>query len=291
MIKIGTYSDISSEYEEVWHIMRSVKQLPKNSYNIIHKHVPILSPSPDLFHMYLDLKKVGAWDELSFRNDYLPRFLKEMNNREVFMTLRELYYLSKTKNILLLCACKNESMCHRSIIAGILQGRFPDIEIHSEDLCNYMGYYFDLCRQNSVTNKFYLLVTGNPNYNNYEELSCFLDFMLQNKLKAGLEITIVCGDNGDINKLIKFYANSRAYELKMFSYKYTKYTGNSNWYQKIKEMHEFIATPSDMSRGCVCFWDGQSQEVAQNFKIAITYDTPLKIYDYNKKAWIKNPYK
>ena len=121
MIKIGSFKDINNTYDEVWIIVRSLKAgIPKtgNCY-----HVPVLSPSWDLFKDYRDWANTGTWDKECFKKQYVPRFLKEMKSAEAKQALNNLYFKDKAgKNILLVCFCTDETMCHRSIIIGLLQG-------------------------------------------------------------------------------------------------------------------------------------------------------------------------
>ena len=81
-----------------------------------------LSPSRELYEKYIRLKAQGKWDETTFSEVYVPQFLEEMKSQEARARLNTLYRLSKDLNIALYCYCWNERLCHRSIIAGLLQG-------------------------------------------------------------------------------------------------------------------------------------------------------------------------
>jgi uncharacterized protein YeaO (DUF488 family) len=119
MITIANINQINPfDYDETWAIVRSYK---KNIMGI--KQVPELSPSSSLFSLYLRLKKEGSWGFNTFQEKYVPTFLKEMCSKEARNKLNELYKLDKEgKNICLVCYCPNETLCHRSIIIGLLQG-------------------------------------------------------------------------------------------------------------------------------------------------------------------------
>lgn len=121
MISIGSFKDINNSYDEIWIIVRSLKNgIPQigNCY-----HVPQLSPLWDLFRDYCDWSKKGIWNEKCFMERYVPRFLKQMHSTEAKYWLNLLYNKSKEgKNILLVCFCSNEKLCHRSIVCGLLQG-------------------------------------------------------------------------------------------------------------------------------------------------------------------------
>lgn len=86
------------------------------------KHVPVLSPSWNLFKTYLNLRDARKWNTKSFSDVYVPTFLREMRSKIVRKKLTELIELDRRgKHICLACFCPDESLCHRSIIAGILQ--------------------------------------------------------------------------------------------------------------------------------------------------------------------------
>lgn len=121
MLHIGSFRDIKPDnYDQIWLCVRSLKQMPNNpNGNIIH--VPVLSPSQKLFYHHLDLKNKGLWNSESFEKDFAPKFLQEMLQPEPLAKLKELAELVKTKNILVVCYCKEEHLCHRSLIYQIIE--------------------------------------------------------------------------------------------------------------------------------------------------------------------------
>ena len=140
MIEIKNIREVKSTdgYDEVWAIVRSMK-----SQTSWIKQVPELSPSEDLFFKYLSLKRRGEWGEDAFANIYLPQFLKEMQDNEAKKKLAYLFDADKTgKRIALLCFCPEEKLCHRSIIAGLLQGAGAEVKAQA----NY-GRYFSLWKE------------------------------------------------------------------------------------------------------------------------------------------------
>jgi len=124
MITITNIRNINyTDYDEVWAIVRSLKN-PENM-----KHVPALSPSWNLFKTYLGLRDAGKWNTGSFRDVYMPVFLREMRSPAVRDKLTELIRLDRQgKRICLACFCPDEALCHRSIVAGILQ--YSGVRIH-----------------------------------------------------------------------------------------------------------------------------------------------------------------
>ena len=117
MITVTNIRNVNNAaYDETWAIVRSLKNHGKM------KHVPELSPSWALFKKYLQLMDTGRWNADAFRSIYVPTFLKEMSGIEPKRKLSELVELDRQgKRICLVCFCRDESLCHRSIIAGILQ--------------------------------------------------------------------------------------------------------------------------------------------------------------------------
>ena len=117
MITITDIRNVDHEaYDEVWAIVRSLKNPGKM------KHVPELSPSWNLFRQYLQLRNTGRWNTETFRNIYVPTFLREMQTGTARRKLNELVWQDRQeKRICLVCFCPDEALCHRSIIAGILQ--------------------------------------------------------------------------------------------------------------------------------------------------------------------------
>lgn len=89
------------------------------------QQVPQLSPSPELFRDYVRVwKPSGRWNHDTFENEYVPRFLHQIaNDPQALQWLNWVYQQDKAgKTVGLACFCTDETLCHRSIIAGLLQG-------------------------------------------------------------------------------------------------------------------------------------------------------------------------
>lgn len=108
--------------DEIWYIVRSLKPF-KNIPGIISKHCPSLSPSKELFFWKESLRRNNKWNKQIFDEEFTPKFLKEMENTEAASSLKELKILSNKKNILLICYCSREDMCHRSLIKKIIENK------------------------------------------------------------------------------------------------------------------------------------------------------------------------
>lgn len=142
--------------DEVWIIERSKCQLfIPSRYNIPVKHVPELAPSVDLFRFKARLKDRDKWDGLVFLETYAPKFLCEMTEDAARAKLAELRQLAENGKIVLLVSYgKEEAMCHRSIICGLLQGRGVSCQSIPNDVptdySEYYKYYLQLWQQKMV---------------------------------------------------------------------------------------------------------------------------------------------
>lgn len=150
MLQFGSFKDIDYEfYDEIWLIVRSVKNIPKQE-NVYWK--PELSPTKNLFFTYLKWKKAGEWNLNTFQNKYVPQFIEELHNPESIKALNELYYAALNKNMLCVCYCPTEELCHRSIIKGLLQGAMEKYQkgTYIMDSSNDYSHYYALFKQKHI---------------------------------------------------------------------------------------------------------------------------------------------
>lgn len=131
-----------NKVDEVWYIVRSIKNVKLDDKRI---WMPQLSPSKELFYKYLNWRKEGRWNKETFEKEYVPTFLFEMKDLAGIAYLDFLEEQGKKKDIMLCCYCEDESLCHRSIILGIIQGRYKlnnyDIYCGENDYSNYFKQY------------------------------------------------------------------------------------------------------------------------------------------------------
>lgn len=133
-VRIVNYTD----YDEVWAIVRSIKNPGKM------KRVAELSPSWNLFKTYLALRDAGKWNIETFQNIYVPTFLQEMRNEKACKKFIELLkHNEQGKHVCLACFCADETMCHRSIIAGIFQYASVPVLGVKNDYSRYGKAYLD----------------------------------------------------------------------------------------------------------------------------------------------------
>lgn len=124
MITITNIRNINYvDYDEVWSIVRSIK----NPWRM--KQIPEMSPSWKLFKKYLSFRDSGKWNTAAFQDVYVPTFLQEIRNAAARRKLTELIELDRQgKRVCLACFFPDETLCHRSIVAGILQ--YAGVTIH-----------------------------------------------------------------------------------------------------------------------------------------------------------------
>ena len=118
MVRVTRISNVhKGEYDYVYAMVRYMRF----SEWIIQ--VPELSPSTELFAYFRQSKNNGTWNKYTFDNYYKPKFIDQINNDpRALEKLNEIINLDKEgKSIALVCFCKDEDICHRSIIADMLK--------------------------------------------------------------------------------------------------------------------------------------------------------------------------
>jgi uncharacterized protein YeaO (DUF488 family) len=97
-----------------------IANMKKIPYDEIRKE---LSPSETLFGMYYLTIKDNSWGHASYEwHKYSKRFIEEMNTLpESKQAIEELRERSKTETITLLCYCKDEEYCHRTLVKNLIE--------------------------------------------------------------------------------------------------------------------------------------------------------------------------
>lgn len=141
MIFIGNIRELRpGMFDTAYAIMRFYK--PSGTGWI--KHLPVFSPDVSLFRTFRQLQSEGRWNADTFQSIYVPRFLAQMaTDPGAANALNDLFRRSKAgERIGLCCTCTNEMLCHRSIIAGLLQGAGADVRLASgKDFSAYFKQY------------------------------------------------------------------------------------------------------------------------------------------------------
>lgn len=121
--------------DETWVIVRSLKSPIKNTVQVKE-----LSPSYELFIQYRQLAEQNNWNRQTFDEIYVPQFIREMQNPIARERLNELYLKEKQGlSIGLACFCTDETMCHRSIVGGLLSGAGANVVTSTGN--DYSHYY------------------------------------------------------------------------------------------------------------------------------------------------------
>lgn len=138
MIDIKRINEVrQGEYDETWAIVRSMR-----NPSPWMRQVQELSPSSELFRAYLALRDAGRWNANAFRDIYVPRFLYQVKHDPAALrALNALYAADQRdgKRVALVCFCPDETTCHRSIVAGLLQGVGANVRTSSGR--DYGAYY------------------------------------------------------------------------------------------------------------------------------------------------------
>lgn len=138
MIKIGRISEFKQGMcDYTFAIVRSFKDS-----STWMQQLPQLSPSNALFSDYIKIwKPNNMWNKETFESQYLPRFLEQIaNDIEAKKWLNWIVKQDRAgKTIGLACFCTDETLCHRSIIAGLLQGVGANVVTKNNN--DYKHYY------------------------------------------------------------------------------------------------------------------------------------------------------
>lgn len=126
--------------DETWAIVRSMRRLDPRV-----TQVPPLAPTRELTQRVTLLKRVGHWDRAAFDDVYAPQFVHYIaRDRCSLEALSKLMAFAadprgETFDVSLVCFCADETMCHRAIIGGILQGMGASVEFPTG--ADYSRYY------------------------------------------------------------------------------------------------------------------------------------------------------
>ena len=129
MIVVGNIKNVNVfEYDVVWACVRSMRHSKQGVTQVAE-----LSPSWELFSEYRKLARAGNWNKETFTKVYVPKFLEEMKSKSARDRLNQLWKLDKRGyKVFIGCFCDDEELCHRSILAGLLQGVGSDVHAKRE---------------------------------------------------------------------------------------------------------------------------------------------------------------
>ena len=116
-----------------------------------------------------------------------------------------------------------------------------------------------------------VIIAGGREFNDYESLSKYCDFVLSN-LKEDIEV--VSGECRGADKLGEKYAKERGYDVKPFPADWDKYKKAAGHIR-----NEEMAKYAD---ALIAFWDGESKGTKGMIDLATKYGLKVKI-----KLWVK----
>ena len=116
-----------------------------------------------------------------------------------------------------------------------------------------------------------VIIAGGRDFDNYEKLRSYCDYLLQNKD----EIEIVSGCARGADKLGERYAEERGYPIKRFPADWGTH-GKSAGYLRNEEM-------ADYADALIAFWDGSSRGTQHMINIAEKESLEIRIYRYERQ--------
>lgn len=138
MITIGNiYRADPFRYDKAYAIVRSFRH-PVEGF----QQLDTIAPDWHLLGAVNTWRREGIWNTETFSNIYVPQFLQGIHESPAARrTLNNLFLQSETQNILLVCFCGREDICHRSIIAGLLQGAGANVNPLTPNYTKYWEKY------------------------------------------------------------------------------------------------------------------------------------------------------
>ena len=121
-----------------------------------------------------------------------------------------------------------------------------------------------------MTKPFKVIIAGGRDFNDYERLKFYCNYILQNKMP---NIEVISGGARGADSLGERWAKEYGYPLKIFKADWDKY-GRAAGHIRNKEMAECAATGVGYG-GLICFWDGISRgsggmiEIAKKFGLRV----------------------
>lgn len=98
---------------------------------------------------------------------------------------------------------------------------------------------------------FRVIIAGTRDFNDYDLLKKYCDYMLSKKVESGEQITIISGGASGADALGEKYAKERGYSLRLFPAQWEKY-GRQAGPMRNREM-------ADNADALIAYWDGKSR--------------------------------
>lgn len=114
---------------------------------------------------------------------------------------------------------------------------------------------------------FRVIIAGCRDYNNYNELACYCDKILSDKVRNNCKIVVVSGHCRGVDAMGERYARERGYDVVLYPAEWDKYGKSAG-----QKRNELMAKNAD---ALIAVWDGVSKgtggmiEYAKMHKLAI----------------------
>lgn len=135
-----------------------------------------------------------------------------------------------------------------------------------------------------MNDKFYFVVAGSREYQNYIEFSHIMDMLLKNYDYK--KLVIVSGGARGTDKMAEQYCEEHNIENIVINAEWDKHKipgtkFNPAGFIRNRKMHEYIVEHADYDhRGCICFWDNDGRGTSNNFTLCEEFNTRLVIYNW-----------
>lgn len=120
--------------------------------------------------------------------------------------------------------------------------------------------------------KFYVVIAGGRDFNDYELLKHKCDYYLKNKVDQGYTIVIVSGQARGADALGERYAKERDYQISSHPADWDRY-GKSAGYRRNVDM-------ANISNALIAFWDGKSLGTGHMIQIAKDKGLLVRVVNY-----------
>lgn len=122
-----------------------------------------------------------------------------------------------------------------------------------------------------------IIIAGSRSFNNYQYLYDRINWVLKQEDIDLHNVEIVCGMAQGADKLGEEFANDHLLQVKYFPAQWDLY-GKQAGYIRNKAMAKY----ADL---CICFYDGQSKGTKLMMNLAIQYNKPTYVFNYNKNQF------
>lgn len=123
---------------------------------------------------------------------------------------------------------------------------------------------------------FRVIIAGTRDFNDYELLKQYCDYMLSKKVESGEQITIISGGASGADALGEKYARERGYSLRLFPAQWEKY-GRQAGPMRNREM-------ADNADALIAYWDGKSKGTKNMIEEAKKRGLKVAIKHYEREA-------